>query len=133
MFFYVYDGQGNIVQSIDFTSRKCYNYEYEEGRIIRATESNIGVNGEIITSKTIVNTIKYYYDSEGKPTKKFITPADGRTITAYSKTDFSVLCIVIFLSNINQNSEIVWKHLIAEFFYLKNIFNPDISCQGCFL
>ena len=28
---YVYDGEGNIVRSIDFIAEKEYNYEYEEG------------------------------------------------------------------------------------------------------
>ena len=89
--------------------KKEYNYEYEDGRIVRATESNITVTNEIVTSKVIVNTIKYYYDTEGKMTKKVITPAvgsahtvyhetnndntvvkfsaDGRTVTSHSKTD----------------------------------------------
>ena len=40
-FFYVYDSDGNIVRSIDITSKKEYNYEYEEGRIVRATEADI--------------------------------------------------------------------------------------------
>ena len=106
---YVYDGKGNIVRSIDFSGKKEYNYEYEDGRIVRATESNITVTNEIVTSKVIVNTIKYYYDTEGKMTKKVITPAvgsahtvyyetnndntvvkfsaDGRTVTSHSKTD----------------------------------------------
>ena len=57
---YVYDGKGNIVRSIDFSGKKEYNYEYEDGRIVRATESNITVTNEIVTSKVIVNTIKYY-------------------------------------------------------------------------
>ena len=91
------------------TKRKGYNYEYEEGRIIRATEADIEVSGEIITSKTVINTIKYYYDTEGRMTKKVITPkgsaaqtiyyetgddntvvkftAGGRTVTSHSKTD----------------------------------------------
>ena len=38
---YVYDGQGNIVRSIDILSKKEYNYEYEDGRIVRATEADI--------------------------------------------------------------------------------------------
>ena len=106
---YVYDGKGNIVRSIDILSKKEYNYEYEDGRIVRATESNITVTNEIVTSKVIVNTIKYYYDTEGKMTKKMIAPAngteqtiyyetnndntvvkfsaDGRTVTSHSKTD----------------------------------------------
>lgn len=40
-FFYVYDGDGNIVRSIDTTSKKEYNYEYEEGRIVRATAADM--------------------------------------------------------------------------------------------
>ena len=80
---YVYDGDGNIVRSIDISGKKEYNYEYEEGRIVRATEADIGLNGEIVTSKTVVNTVKYYYDSEGKMTKKVITFADSSTHTVY--------------------------------------------------
>ena len=57
--FYVYDGDGNIVRSIDITAKKEYNYTYEEGRIVRATEADIELSGEIVTSKVIVNTVKY--------------------------------------------------------------------------
>ena len=106
---YVYDGDGNIVRSIDIKAQKEYNYEYEEGRIVRATEANITLSGEIVTAKVVVNTVKYYYDTEGKMTKKVITPASGsaqiiyyetnddntvvkfsaggRTVTSHSKTD----------------------------------------------
>ena len=84
---YVYDGKGNIVRSIDFLGKKEYNYEYEDGRIVRATESNITVTNEIVTSKVIVNTIKYYYDTEGKMTKKVITPAVGSAHTVYYETN----------------------------------------------
>ena len=80
---YVYDGDGNIVRSIDISGKKEYNYEYEEGRIVRATEADIELSGEIVTSKVIVNTVKYYYDTEGKMTKKVITFADNSTHTVY--------------------------------------------------
>ena len=80
-FFYVYGSDGNIVRSIDLTSKKEYNYAYEEGRIVRATEADIELSGEIVTSKVIVNTVKYYYDTEGKMTKKVITPASGSAQT----------------------------------------------------
>ena len=47
--FYVYDGDGNgdgnIVRSIDISGKKEYNYEYEEGRIVRATEADL--NGSV--------------------------------------------------------------------------------------
>lgn len=42
------DGDGNIVRSIDISGKKEYNYEYEDGRIIRATEADIELSGEII-------------------------------------------------------------------------------------
>ena len=84
--FYVYDGDGNIVRSIDISSKKEYNYEYEEGRIVRATEADIELSGEIVTAKVIVNTVKYYYDTEGKMTKKVITPASGSAQTIYYET-----------------------------------------------
>ena len=83
---YIYASGGNIVQSIDLTNNKCYNYEYEEGRIIRSTESDIVVSNEIVTSKTVVNTVKYYYNSSGKITKKVITPAAGSAQTIYYET-----------------------------------------------
>ena len=31
--FYVHDGDGNIVRSIDISGKKEYNYEYEEGSL----------------------------------------------------------------------------------------------------
>ena len=107
---YVYDGQGNIVRSIDITGRKEYNYEYEEGRIVRATEADLELNGEAIIGKTIVNAIKYHYDTKGKLVKEATTfpdhfthtvdyttsddnnsalkiTASGHTVTAHAKTD----------------------------------------------
>ena len=84
---YVYDGDGNIVRSIDILAKKEYNYEYEEGRIVRATEAEIELSSDIVTSKAIVNTVKYYYDTEGKMTKKIITPASGSAQTIYYETN----------------------------------------------
>ena len=84
---YVYDGEGNIVRSIDIKAEKEYNYEYEEGRIVRATEADIELSGEVVTAKVVVNTVKYYYDTEGKMTKKVITPASGSAQTIYYETN----------------------------------------------
>ncbi len=106
---YVYDGKGNIVRSIDILSAKEYNYEYEEEKLLRSTESDIVLSEEIVISKSPVNTVNYYYDTDGKMTKKVISPKDGsvqtiyyennddntvvkfnaggKTITAHSKTD----------------------------------------------
>ena len=91
-------------------TEKEYNYTYEEGRIVRATECDITVTNEAVTSKTLVNTVRYIYDTDGNLTKKIITPtggsafeyayvnsedsnpvvkfsAGGRTVTSHSKTD----------------------------------------------
>ena len=35
---------------LTFRAKKEYNYEYEEGRIVRATEADITRSGEIVTS-----------------------------------------------------------------------------------
>ena len=100
-----------IVRSIDIVQRKEYTYTYENGRIVRAAESDItlGAN-EVITGKTLANAIVYSYDADDKPTRKRILSADGneqtiwyenpedgspvvkfsaggKTITAHSKTD----------------------------------------------
>ena len=73
---YAYDGAGNIVRSIDIWSDKEYNYEYEEGKLIRATEYDIECTAEgLVTVKTLVNTIRYIYDNEGKIIKKIVIPA----------------------------------------------------------
>ena len=86
---YVYDGQGNIVRSIDLTANKEYNYQYEESRIVRADECNVVLSGEIVTAKTVVNTVKYYYNSEGELIRKVITPADSTARPIYYETNHS--------------------------------------------
>ena len=106
---YVYDGQGNIVRSLDITANKEYTYTYEDGKIVRAAECDITLSGEIVTAKHLVNSIVYSYDADGKLTKKRITAggkeqtvycenpenenavvkftAGGKTVTSHSKTD----------------------------------------------
>ena len=83
---YVYDGEGNIVRSIDIFAKKEYNYEYEEGKIVRATESDIEIVNNIVTLKVLVNTVRYYY-SEDKLTKKVIIPVNGTAQTIFYETN----------------------------------------------
>ena len=107
---YVYDGKGNIVRSIDITRNREYTYTYEDGKLMRAAEFDITVSNGIVTGKTLVNSVLYSYDSEGKLTRKRVVPAagdeqviyyenpenenpvvkfsaGGRTVTSHSKTD----------------------------------------------
>lgn len=86
---YTYDGQGNIVRSIDILACKEYNYEYDEGKVIRATECNITINAdEIVVAKELVNTIFYVYDNDGTLVRKRIISANGdENIVNYETTD----------------------------------------------
>ncbi len=108
---YVYDGQGNIVRSIDLKGKKVYNYLYEEGKMMRSSEADVELDAnEIITSKTLVCTVRYYYDAKDTLVKKRTNFADGKehtvlyeqaendaqivrftaggkTVTSHSKTD----------------------------------------------
>ena len=82
---YVYDGDGNIVRSIDIMAKKEYNYICNEGTLIEAITYSIELNGENIVGKTVTDSIRYVYDSEGNMTKKIITSADGKSfIIGYS-------------------------------------------------
>ena len=78
---YTYDEHGNIVRSLDITAKKEYNYEYDEGSIINAVEYNVTLSGELVTARTLVNRIRYYYNSSGQLARKVITPASGSSVT----------------------------------------------------
>ncbi len=81
---YTYDGEGNIVRSIDIVARKEYNYQYEDGHLVRATECAITLGeNEAVTAKTRLSSILYSYDKDGKPTKKRIVFSDGQEHTVY--------------------------------------------------
>ena len=81
---YVYDGQGNIVRSLDILQGKEYTYTYEDSRIVRAAESDITVDAnDTVTAKTPVNSILYTYDAEGKLVRKQIHPVGGDSYTVY--------------------------------------------------
>ena len=84
---YVYDGQGNIVRSIDMLARKEYTYSYEEGSLSRAAECDITLGAdEVITGKTLVHTIFYIYDGEGTLIRKRMVSADGEERVIYYET-----------------------------------------------
>ena len=75
---YVYDNNGNIVRSIDFTANKEYNYIYSEGALFEAITYTITLDGENIVAKTKSDGIRYVYDSEGNLVRKVISSADGK-------------------------------------------------------
>jgi len=79
---YVYDNGGNLTRSIDIFSQKEYTYTYEDGKLLRATESAIEVNSDgIVTVKTPLHSLEYTYNAEGELTRKVFVPREGDEIT----------------------------------------------------
>ena len=95
-----------MVSSIDITAQKEYTYSYEDGRIMRAVESDVEFDESgLITARNLVNTIHYLYDSDGNLAKKRIvsatgfastqtvhyeTPEDGNAIVRWNSGDVTV-------------------------------------------
>ena len=52
---------------IDIVAAREYNYQYEDGKLIRATEAMVEFTNEMVTSKVIVNSIQYYHNAENMP------------------------------------------------------------------
>lgn len=75
---YVYDGQGNIVRTIDVIHRIEYNYMYEQGHMVRHTESTVTFNSDgMVVKRTLQNSIRYIYNKDGKLVKKIISSEDA--------------------------------------------------------
>ena len=73
-----------IVRSIDMISPKEYSYIYEDGVLVRSIEYKLEIDtNENITSRNLVNTIRYAYDSEGKLIKKQFDISGGTDKTIY--------------------------------------------------
>ncbi|MBQ8189939.1 MAG: hypothetical protein IJZ44_09195, partial [Lachnospiraceae bacterium] len=84
---YVYDGNGNIIRSIDFGAEKEYTYTYENGVLVRAAEYDITFNAsEIVTRKVLADSVHYVYDQNGKLAKKRIFSGGEEVRTLYYET-----------------------------------------------
>ena len=81
---YAYDCQGNIVRSVDILSQKEYNYNYEDGRLLRSTEFGITVNTDgFVAARHLVCEQRYTYDTDGNLIRKRIIPASGSKQVIY--------------------------------------------------
>ena len=59
-----------------------------DSRILRATENTVTLDSEIVIGRTLVNSIRYYYNADGQMTKKVIITAIGSVFTYnYTNTD----------------------------------------------
>lgn len=109
---YVYDGQGNIVRSIDILQKKEYTYTYDNGRIIRSAECDITLSGEVITDKVLVNSIIYSYNKDGNLTKKrLIISGDSERVIYYESPDNENVVV-----NFNAGNKTVTSHSKTDSF-----------------
>jgi RHS repeat-associated protein len=80
---YTYDGNGNVVRSVDILQEKEYNYLYENGMLIRALEYDATISDETVTAKVLVNTVLYTYGAKGNLATKTLLPASGESFKYY--------------------------------------------------
>ena len=77
---YMYDDVGNIVKTLDITNGKVYSYNYEKDALIRAEEYTAVFTNDMVTSKTLVNSISYRYNDDGKLVEKILKWKDGQGV-----------------------------------------------------
>lgn len=63
---YTYDGDGNILTSLDKVNKLLYTYTYNNNVLLEATEYDVTLNGDIISEKTLKSTVSYKYNAVGK-------------------------------------------------------------------
>ena len=85
---YVYDGQENIVKTIDFSTAKEYNYIYEDGVLVQSTQFSVVCSNTEVFHRSFECSIRYCYDSKGKIKEKRINIYDGtEKVIKYENTD----------------------------------------------
>ncbi len=70
---YVYDGAGNITQTLDINGRKLYTYVYEKGVLVTAKEYDATYSNDLVTAKTLVCSVAYHYNDDGQMVQKVMT------------------------------------------------------------
>ena len=88
---YVYDGAGNIVQTLDITNGKVYSYKYEKDALVSAEEFTAVFTNDMVTSKTLVNSIGYRYNDDGKLVEKIVKWKDGQGVSQQQTVSFEYL------------------------------------------
>lgn len=92
---YIYDGEGNIISTVDIINQKVYNYIYENGNLDRWTENSFTsyldgvISGKsVILSQNIVVTDKkkkFFYNLNGSISEYVIDGIETLTLPDNSK------------------------------------------------
>ncbi len=85
---YGYDGQGNIVRTVDIFAQREYTYTYEAGVLVRATEYAVTFDESgFIVARSVVSALRYFYNEQGTLVRKSVTFADGTEQITLFDTD----------------------------------------------
>jgi len=127
---YTYDGQGNLVRSIDFICQKEYTYTYDDGKIIRASGYAIKLNDEeIVIEKTLVHTIRYTYDKDDNLTRKKITVGDSEQTYQYTYPEDDQPVVTVTNGDVTYTSQSKNDHLGRKEFDELQIGSSFVSRQ----
>jgi len=75
---YCYDEAQNLVKTIDILSEKLYNIIRVGENVTAIEEYDVTLDASnVVTAKTLVGTMKYSFDSDGKQFRKKYVAADG--------------------------------------------------------
>ena len=74
---YFYDASQNLVKTLDILNKKMYNVNRAGENVTSVEEYNVTLNGETVSSKTLVGTLHYSFDGEGKQFRKKYVDANG--------------------------------------------------------
>ena len=74
---YFYDVSNQLVKTLDITNKKLYNITRVGDNVTAIEEYNVTLNGETVTAKTLVGTMHYSFDANGKQFRKNYVAADG--------------------------------------------------------
>ena len=74
---YFYDVSQNLVKTLDISNKKMYNINRVGENVTSVEEYNVTLNGETVSSKTLVGTLHYSFDGEGKQFRKKYVDANG--------------------------------------------------------
>ena len=74
---YFYDVSNNLEKTLDISNKRMYNVTTDGENVTAIAEYEVTLNGETVTAKTLVGTMHYSFDSEGKQFRKKYVAADG--------------------------------------------------------
>ena len=67
----------SFIRTLDNLLKKDYTYTYEGGKLVRATEGTVTLDGETVKGRTVQNKTVYTYGKDGQLKRKRISITNG--------------------------------------------------------